>query len=49
LSPCLFIPRYPRHASEQPADRAIHAATTDFFGEPLPLTSRPDIGADEIR
>ena len=27
----------------------VPPATTDFFGEPLPLSSRPDIGADEIR
>jgi hypothetical protein len=27
----------------------ISAATTDFFGELLPLATRPDIGADEIR
>jgi hypothetical protein len=27
----------------------IASATTDFFGELLPLVSRPDIGADEVR
>ena len=27
----------------------VAPARTDFFGEPLPLLGRPDIGADEIR